>query len=77
MVSVPELKNYMDKKLSIQLNGSRKVTGTLRGYDVFLNITLDEALEEQKNGDKLNIGTIVIRGNSIVSMEVSIRNISK
>lgn len=67
----------MDKKLSIQLNGSRKVTGTLRGYDVciyywrscieivvltkkvFLNITLDEALEEQKNGDKLNIGTIV------------------
>jgi hypothetical protein len=26
---------------------------------VFLNITLDEALEEQKNGDKLNIGTIV------------------
>jgi len=69
MVSVPELKNYMDKKLSIQLNGSRKVTGTLRGYDVFLNITLGEALEEQKNGDKLNIGTIVIRGNSIVSME--------
>lgn len=26
---------------------------------VFLNITLGEALEEQKNGDKLNIGTIV------------------
>ncbi|CAK7905959.1 small nuclear ribonucleoprotein G [[Candida] anglica] len=69
MVSAPELKSYMDKKLSVQLNGSRKVIGTLRGFDVFLNITLDEALEEQKNGEKLNIGTIVVRGNSIVSME--------
>lgn len=59
----------MDKKVSIQLNGSRKVIGTLRGYDVFLNITLGDSLEEQKNGEKLNIGTIVIRGNSIVSME--------
>lgn len=26
----------MDKKLSIQLNGSRKVLGVLRGYDVRL-----------------------------------------
>ncbi|KAL7663944.1 Small nuclear ribonucleoprotein E [[Candida] zeylanoides] len=68
MVSAPELKSYMDKKLSVQLNGARKVIGTLRGFDVFLNITLDEALEEH-NGEKLNIGTIVIRGNSIVSME--------
>ncbi|KAK6201073.1 uncharacterized protein RJT21DRAFT_120044 [Scheffersomyces amazonensis] len=69
MVSAPELKGYMDKKLSIQLNGSRKVVGTLRGYDVFLNITLADALEEASNGDKLNIGTVVIRGNSIVSLE--------
>lgn len=30
----PELKKYVDKRLYIQLNGSRKVTGTLRGYDV-------------------------------------------
>ncbi|KAK6457680.1 putative small nuclear ribonucleoprotein G (snRNP-G) [Scheffersomyces xylosifermentans] len=69
MVSAPELKSYMDKKLSIQLNGTRTVTGTLRGYDVFLNITLADALEVLQNGEKVNIGTIVIRGNSIVSLE--------
>lgn len=49
MVSAPELKSvsatlarralatnpqYMDKKLSVQLNGARKVIGTLRGFDV-------------------------------------------
>jgi hypothetical protein len=30
----PELKKYIDKRLFVQLNGSRKVIGVLRGYDV-------------------------------------------
>ncbi|KAK5109820.1 hypothetical protein LTR62_006553 [Meristemomyces frigidus] len=29
----PELKKYLDKRVEVQLNGSRKVMGTLRGYD--------------------------------------------
>ncbi|RKP26640.1 hypothetical protein SYNPS1DRAFT_13925 [Syncephalis pseudoplumigaleata] len=65
----PELKKYMDKRLLIQLNGSRKVTGVLRGYDPFMNIVLDEAVEEVSSSERNNIGMIVIRGNSIVSME--------
>ncbi|SGZ51265.1 CIC11C00000002190 [Sungouiella intermedia] len=69
MVSAPELKNYLDKKVSVQLNGSRVVTGTLRGYDVFMNITMADAVESS-SGEKVAIGTIVIRGNSIVSVEV-------
>ncbi|KAM3419616.1 hypothetical protein BST61_g2954 [Cercospora zeina] len=48
----PELKKYLDKRVEVQLNGSRKVMGTLRGYDVFLNIVLDEATESKANGDK-------------------------
>ncbi|RMI94338.1 hypothetical protein BD777DRAFT_138364 [Yarrowia lipolytica] len=32
--SVPELKNYMDKRLIVHLNGERKIIGVLRGYDV-------------------------------------------
>lgn len=59
----------MDKRIFVQLNGSRKVTGTLRGYDVFLNIVLDDAIEEKKNGEKENIGQVVIRGNSVVMLE--------
>merc|ERR1711998_336906 len=37
----PDLRKYMDKKLAIKLNGNRHVTGTLRGFDQFLNIVLD------------------------------------
>lgn len=61
----------------MQLNGSRKVIGVLRGYDVcyppaihpnwallitrqvFLNIVLDEAVEEKEGGDKVKLGMVV------------------
>lgn len=56
----------------VQLNGSRKVMGILRGYDVYLNIVLDDALEEKAGGEKVRIGMVVIRGNSVVMLEVRI-----
>ncbi|BFZ55972.1 Core Sm protein Sm G, spliceosomal U1, U2, U4, and U5 snRNPs component [Savitreella phatthalungensis] len=69
--TTPELKKFMDKELLLQLNGKRRVVGTLRGYDVFLNLVLDNAYE-QKGDDaaqRESIGQVVIRGNSIVMME--------
>ncbi|KAK2741884.1 Serine/threonine-protein kinase smg1 [Myotisia sp. PD_48] len=65
----PELKKYMEKRLFVQLNGNRKVIGTLRGYDVFMNIVLDEAVEEKSGGEKVPLGMVVIRGNSVVMLE--------
>ncbi|KAK0267497.1 Serine/threonine-protein kinase smg1 [Friedmanniomyces endolithicus] len=65
----PDLKKYLDKRVEVQLNGSRKVMGTLRGYDVFLNIVLDEATESKANNEKVRLGMCVIRGNSVVMME--------
>ena len=34
----------MDKKLFIHLQGGRKVSGTLRGYDLFLNLVVEDAI---------------------------------
>ncbi|PSN63490.1 putative small nuclear ribonucleo protein G [Corynespora cassiicola Philippines] len=65
----PELKKYLEKRCLVQLNGSRKVMGTLRGYDVYLNIVLDEAVEELPGGGRQRLGMVVIRGNSVVMME--------
>lgn len=50
---------YMDKRLSLQLNGNRKVTGVLRGFDPFMNIVLDEAVEEVSASEKHEIGMVV------------------
>ncbi|KAF0683980.1 Aste57867_24061 [Aphanomyces stellatus] len=68
-VTGPDLKRYMDKTLSIKLNGNRKVSGVLRGFDQFMNITLDETIEEVSQTEANKIGMVVIRGNSIVQFE--------
>ena len=38
---------------------------------VFLNIVLDDAVEEKDGGEKVRLGMVVIRGNSVVMLEVS------
>jgi len=64
----PELKKFMDKKLSLKLNGGRSIVGTLCGYDPFMNVVLDEA-SESRMGQTRQVGMLVIRGNSILMME--------
>ena len=51
--------------MKLSINGNRKVIGTLRGYDAFLNVVLEDA--ESTEGSYL--GQVVIRGNSIVQFE--------
>jgi len=49
----------MDKKLFIHLQGGRKVSGTLRGYDLFLNLVIDDTIEETIPAQKHSIGSVV------------------
>ncbi len=39
---------------------------------MFLNIVLDDTVEEKDSGEKEPIGTVVIRGNSVIMLEVSV-----
>ncbi|XVE96406.1 hypothetical protein REPUB_Repub02eG0219100 [Reevesia pubescens] len=64
----PDLKKYMDKKLQIKLNANRMVVGTLRGFDQFMNLVIDNTVEVNGN-EKTDIGMVVIRGNSVVTVE--------
>ncbi|CAD7087432.1 unnamed protein product [Hermetia illucens] len=65
----PELKKFMDKRMMLKLNGGRSVIGILRGFDPFMNVVIDETVEECRDGTRNNIGMVVIRGNSIVMVE--------
>lgn len=66
--SSPDLKRYVEKRVSLKLNANRKVVGVLRGFDQFMNIVLEDA-EEVGESEKIKIGMIVIRGSSIQQME--------
>ena len=51
----PELKKFMDKKLAVQINGGRQLSGILRGYDPFMNLVIDEAIEKKKTGEQQQV----------------------
>ncbi|KVI03553.1 Like-Sm (LSM) domain-containing protein [Cynara cardunculus var. scolymus] len=52
----------------VKLNANRTVVGTLRGFDQFMNLVIDNTVEV--NGEEKNdIGMVVIRGNSVVTVE--------
>tara|TARA_B110000459_G_scaffold14331_1_gene14021 strand:- start:1514 stop:1885 length:372 start_codon:yes stop_codon:yes gene_type:complete len=59
---------YMDKKLKLKLNGNRGVIGILRGFDQFLNLVLDECVNDS-TAEKTPLGMVVVRGASVLSME--------
>ncbi|VDN57733.1 unnamed protein product [Dracunculus medinensis] len=65
----PELKKYMDKYMDIKLNGNRMISGILRGFDPFMNIVVEGAVEHTKDSGDREIGMVVVRGNSIAIME--------
>uniref|UniRef100_A0A0D3GTD9 Small nuclear ribonucleoprotein G n=1 Tax=Oryza barthii TaxID=65489 RepID=A0A0D3GTD9_9ORYZ len=54
--------------LPVKLNANRVVIGTLRGFDQFMNLVVDNTVEVNGN-EKNDIGMVVIRGNSVVMIE--------
>ena len=81
-----DLKNYVDRRIQINLNGNRKLIGKLKGYDPFMNIVLENTIDISKNSlnsaneeekfdkeikiqENQPLGTVMIRGNSIVYWE--------
>jgi len=43
----------------VKLNANRVVTGILRGFDPYMNLVLDEAVEERSSNQKYKIGMVV------------------
>jgi len=67
----PEMKKLMDKQICLKLNGSRAVRGMLRGFDPFMNVVLENTQEVLPHGQgEKYIGMVVVRGNSIILVEV-------
>ena len=44
---------------AVKLNGGRCVSGVLRGFDPYMNLVLDECVEERSSTQKYKIGMVV------------------
>lgn len=67
----------MDKALRIKFQGGREIVGVLKGYDMLLNVVLDDTIEYIRDledetsriGDQTRkLGLSVCRGNTIISI---------
>lgn len=54
------------KRVLVKLKNGEEITGVLKALDLHLNLWLDDA-EIRKNGEtKVKVGTILIRGDTIL-----------
>jgi small nuclear ribonucleoprotein len=61
------LENSMNKKISLLLKDSRILEGKLVGFDDYMNMVMENT-EETFNDEVRRLGTIIIRGNNVVSI---------
>ncbi|VCW67234.1 unnamed protein product [Gulo gulo] len=54
----PELKIFIDKELSLKLNGGRYVQGILQGFDPSLSLVIEECVEMATMGTRTDGGNI-------------------
>jgi small nuclear ribonucleoprotein len=63
------LEKSINQKLSLLLKDGRSVEGKLTGYDEYMNMVLEE-VEEINSETKRRLGTIILRGNNVVSISL-------
>jgi small nuclear ribonucleoprotein len=61
------LEKSVNQKLSLLLKDGRLIDGKLSGYDEYMNMVLED-VEETHGETKRRIGTIILRGNNVVSI---------
>ena len=61
------LEKSMHKTISLLLKDGRVLEGKLMGFDDYMNIVLEET-EENVEDNVRRLGTVVLRGNNVVSI---------
>jgi small nuclear ribonucleoprotein len=61
------LQKSVNKRMQILLKDGRTLTGDFVGYDQYMNLVLEDVEERMGEGAR-RLGTIVLRGNNVVSM---------
>ena len=61
------LEKSVNQRLILLLKDGRTLEGRLSGYDEYMNLVLEDT-EETVNDTKRKIGTVILRGNNVVSI---------
>ena len=68
VMPVSLLEKSVDKCVSLLIKDGRVLEGRLTGFDEYMNMVLDETVERTASADERRLGTVVLRGNNVVSI---------
>ena len=60
------LEESVGKTVLIRLKGERSLRGKLHGFDMHMNIVLEEAEDISDTNNINQLGTIIIRGDNVI-----------
>ena len=60
------LNDAIDKEVLVVLKGSQQVRGTLKAFDVHMNLHLENASQIVEGEIKTKYGKVMIRGDSVI-----------
>jgi len=60
------LNKARDKKVIIDLKNGRQLIGTLKAFDIHINIVLEDVEERIEGETKRKLGTAFLRGDTII-----------
>lgn len=72
MPPMPDIKEFMHKKIKVLINEERVVKGILIGFDHFMNLSIKNATIEIPNKTPSKVDNMLIRGSCIESFTESI-----
>jgi small nuclear ribonucleoprotein len=61
------LEQILNRRVVLTLKDKRVLEGTLAGFDEHMNLVIADA-HERREGPARNVGTVVLRGNNVVSI---------
>ncbi|MHC1625282.1 MAG: LSM domain-containing protein [Methermicoccaceae archaeon] len=67
------LNSIRGKPIIVRLRGAREFQGILNGYDIHMNLVLDDA-KEMLDEETKRIGTIVVRGDNVVYISLLLQD---
>ncbi len=60
------LNNARNKRVIVELKNHKQFIGNLKAFDIHINVVLDDAEEKVDGETKRKLGTVFIRGDTII-----------